>query len=95
MSYQGPLQGVSAGTRDRNSRVLAMVHAAIPCKEELLVTGKTTAVPVTILKVLSAGFGQAPYVMAKPGQRPTPLKDGEKAENLFNIVNDIENGGPP
>ena len=76
MSYLGPLQGINPGQRDKNARVLAMVHADVPCKEELLVSGKTTAVPITVLKILSAGYAQAPYAMTKPGQRPTPLKDG-------------------
>ena len=78
MSYQGCLQGITPGQRDKNARVLAMVHAAVPCKEELLVSGKTTAVPITVLKILSAGYAQAPYAMTKPGQRPTPLKDGSQ-----------------
>ena len=95
VSYLGPLQSVGAGQRDKNARVLAIVHAVVPCKEELLVVGKTTAVPITILKILSPGFGIAPFAMnKKPNSGPAPLKDGEVAEPLFQIVNDIENNEP-
>ena len=94
MLYQGCLQGVATGQRDRKARVLALVHADVPCKEELLVTGKTTAVPITILRVLQGGFGQAPYTAAKQGSRPPPLKEGEVFENLFEVVKDHETDGP-
>ena len=95
MAYQGSLQSVTSGNRDRNARVLAIVHAAVPCKEELLVSGKTTAIPVTILKVLSAGFSQAPYTAAKKGSGPTPAKEGERFENLFNLIHDHEKDTGP
>ena len=86
---------MSPGNKDKNCRVLAMVHADVPCNESLLVTGKTTAIPITVLKVLSAGFGMAPYSMAKPGARPNPIKADETAEPLFKMINDIETDGPP
>ena len=78
MSYQGCLAGINPGQRDKNARVLAMIHTAVPCKEELLVSGKTTAIPITVLRNLSGGYAQAPYATAKPGQRPAPLKDGSQ-----------------
>ena len=76
MSYQGSLAGINPGQRDKNARVLAMVHTDVPCREDLLVDQKTVAVPITVLRNLSGGFAQAPYATAKPGQRPAPLKDG-------------------
>ena len=91
----GPLQSVPAGQRDKNARVLALVHNAVPCRESFSIEGKTTAVPITVLKVLSAGFGIAPFALAKKGSSaPAALRDGETAEPLFQMVNDIENGGP-
>jgi len=95
VAYNGPLLGVAPGQRDRNARVLAVVHAAVPCREELLVVGKTTAVPITILKVLCPGYGVAPFVAGKKGSAPAPLKEGERAEPLFMMVNDVEKGGQP
>jgi hypothetical protein len=95
MSHLGVLQSVTAGQRDRNARVLAVVHAPVPCKEELLVNSKTTAVPITILKVLSAGFSCSPFVGAKPGQKAPPVKEGETPEPMFELVNDTETNEPP
>ncbi|KAJ1467025.1 hypothetical protein T484DRAFT_3632002 [Baffinella frigidus] len=86
MSYLGPLQGVSTGPRDRFARVLAIVHAPVPCKEEL-VGSKSTAVPCTIIRPLGEGFSVAPYAMAKKGQTAPPPKDGEKPEPLFRMDN--------
>ena len=95
VSYLGPLQTVSAGQRDKNARVLALIHNAVPCRESLLVEGKTVAVPITVLKVLSAGFGVAPFALAKKGSgTPAPMKDGETMEPLFQMVTDMDNGGP-
>ena len=93
MSYQGCLQSISPGNKDKNCRVLAMAHADVPCSESLLVSCKTTAVPITVLKVLSTGFGCNPYTMAKPGARPTPLNEGEVAEPMFKMINDFESDG--
>jgi hypothetical protein len=95
MSHLGALQSVTAGQRDRNARVLALVHAPVPCKEELLVNSKTTAVPITILKVLSAGFSCSPFVGGKPGQKAPPPKEGEIAEPMFELVNNMETDEPP
>lgn len=83
VSYMGPLQGVCAGPRDRYSKCLAIVHAAVPCKEELVGT-KSTAIPVTIVKFLSEGFSSAPYTMAKKGAAPPP-QNGVKSEPLFHL----------
>ena len=95
VSYLGPLQSVSAGQRDKNARVLALIHNAVPCRESLLIEGKTVAVPITVLKVLSAGYGIAPFALAKKGSSaPMALRDGEVAEPLFQMVSDIENGNP-
>ena len=91
----GVLQSVTAGQRDRNARVLAVVHAPIPCREELLVNSKTAAIPITILKVLSAGFACSPFVGAKPGQKAPPVKEGETPEPMFELVNDPETNEPP
>ncbi|KAJ1467814.1 hypothetical protein T484DRAFT_1755594 [Baffinella frigidus] len=84
VAYLGSLQGVCAGPRDRYARVLAVVHAPVPCKEEL-VGSKCIAVPITIVKVLSDGYSVAPYAMAKKGQSAPPPKEGEKAEPLFRM----------
>ena len=86
MSYQGCLQSIAPGNRDKNCKVLAMIHADVPCNESLLVAGKTLAVPITVLKVLSAGFGMAPYTAAKPGARAGPMKEGEIAEPMFKMI---------
>ena len=95
VSYLGPLQSVSAGQRDKNARVLALIHNSVPCREGLLIEGKTVAVPITVLKVLSGGFGIAPFAMQKnKSAGPAPLKDGELAEPLFQMVTDMDNGGP-
>ena len=84
-SYLGALTGISTGPRGRFARCLAMVHSAVPCKEELVGT-KSTAVVVTILRVLSDGFSSAPYQMAKKGGGAAqPLS--EKAEPLFRMDN--------
>ena len=91
----GVLQSVTAGQRDRNARVLAVVHAPVPRKEELLINSKTTAVPITILKVLSAGFACSPFVGAKPGHKAPPVKEGETPEPMFERVNDPETNEPP
>jgi hypothetical protein len=71
VEYMGAMQGISAGPRDRYARCLAIVHAAVPCREDL-VGVKSTAVPITIVRVLSDGFSSAPYVMAKKGAAPPP-----------------------
>jgi len=94
MSHLGVLQSVTAGQRDRNARVLAIVHAPIPCKEELLINSKTSAIPITILKVLSAGFSCSPFVGAKPGQKALPA-EGEVVEPMFELVNNMETDEPP
>jgi len=84
VSYLGAMQSIAPGARDRYARCLAIVHAAVPCKEELVGT-KSTAVPITILRVLSDGFSVAPYAMPKKGQSAAPPKDGERAEPLFRM----------
>jgi hypothetical protein len=84
MAYMGALQGLSASPKDRYARVLAVVHSPVPCKEELVGT-KSTAVPITIVRVLSDGYSVAPYAMAKKGQAAPPPKEGEKAEPLFRM----------
>ena len=95
VSYLGPLQTVGAGQRDKNARVLALIHNAVPCRESLLVEGKTSAIPITVLKVLSAGYAQAPFALLKKGSSiPAPMRDGETMEPLFQMVTDMDNGGP-
>jgi hypothetical protein len=84
LAYLGSLQGISAGPRDRFAKVLAIVHAAVPCREEL-VASKACAIPVTIIRILGEGFSVAPYTMPKKGQTAAPPKDGEKAEPLFRM----------
>jgi hypothetical protein len=84
VSYLGAMQSIAPGARDRYARCLAVVHAAVPCKEEL-VGAKSTAVPITLLRVLSDGFSVAPFAMPKKGQSAAPLKDGERAEPLFRM----------
>ena len=84
VSYLGAMQSVTPGARDRYARCLAIVHTAVPCKEEL-VGVKSTAVPITILRIMSEGFSVAPFAMPKKGQSVAPPKDGERAEPLFRM----------
>jgi hypothetical protein len=86
MAYLGPLQGMSCGPRDRFARVLAVVHAPVPCKEELCGT-KSSAVPCTILLPMSPGFSSAPFTQPKKGQAAAPPKDGEPILPLFAMDN--------
>jgi len=80
------LQGVMPGVTDKNARVLALVHVAVPCRAELLgEPAKCFAIPITILEVLRAGFAVAPYTMPKKGCGPVALKAGEVTENLFHL----------
>jgi hypothetical protein len=85
VSYLGPLQGIGAGPKDRWSRVLAIVHSPVPCKEEFVST-KCAAVPITIVRILDAGFSSAPYTAAKKGSAPAP-QTGVKPEPLFRVTN--------
>jgi hypothetical protein len=84
VSYLGAMQSITPGARDRYARCLAVVHTAVPCKEEL-VGVKSTAVPITILRIMSDGFSVAPFAMPKKGQSAPPPKDGERAEPLFRM----------
>ena len=80
------LQGVMPGVTDKNARVLALVHVAVPCRAELLGDpARCFAIPITVLEVLRAGFAVAPYTMPKKGGGPVPLKAGEVAECLFRL----------
>jgi hypothetical protein len=90
ISYLGALQGVTAGPSDRNARVLAIVHSPIPCMESLV--PKCSATVITVLRVMSAGYGVAPYTMPKKGQGPVAVKDGEKPEPLFTLNHNGDNG---
>lgn len=83
VSYMGPLQGITAGPKDRFARCLAMVHAAVPCKAEL-VGSKSTAVPITIIRFLDTGFSSAPYVPQKKGSA-VPAANQVKTEPLFRM----------
>ena len=62
----------------KNPRFIAINHMEVPCTaEQLKKNGKPTAVPFTILRPLSAGFGSAPYKMKdlKRDQDVKPKRD--------------------
>ena len=80
----GPLQGLSSGSRERFAKVLAIVHTAVPCKEEL-VGSKAWPVVLTIIRVQDTGYSVAPFTMGKPGQAAPKPKDGERALPLYEM----------
>jgi hypothetical protein len=88
MSYLGPLTGIQSGPKDRYAKVLAIVHNAVPCREDLVGT-KSSAVAITILRVLGAGFSTAPYTAAQKGKPAVQPKDGETLEPLFRFDSSV------
>jgi hypothetical protein len=87
VSYMGPLKGIVTGARDKWARVLAIVHESVPCKEEMVAPpAKCAVVPITIVRILDAGFSSAPYTAAKKGSAPPP-QTGPKPDPLFRLDN--------
>jgi len=59
----------------KNPRFIAINHVEVPCSaEQLKKNGKPTAVPFTILRPLSAGFGSAPYTQKQKNTRDPDAK---------------------